>query len=363
MNADPFASGRAAADDLPLAGPHPKDPAVLETFVVWLHDRARDTGVELRIHAQGGVAQGRAMVFLPGGRILHAGPESAPIEDPRTPQTAHVSYACLEPFRRWQYRLCDYDMLLTGDEAHARGQVAEGRTARVSLDFQATAVAPIWLQGELLPEAREAVKGPAGLWIACRLAAGPDPSAFRYDQALSARGTITVDGQSMPFEGHGLRGHVRGVRAMAGFKAHTWVGAVFPETGRAVGLQCHIHHDAPGGYAFSEAYVWQGGVMHPNRIIYAPPVARADPHGEFVIELACDALGLTRLRGQDDRVSWISMSAQGLGGTAGGKPIAGAQHVDGGRGLLPGTPRAMSQSLASFDWDGDPGYGLCERSG
>jgi hypothetical protein len=219
----------------------------------------------------------------------------------------------------------------------------------------------VWIQGTLLPEARQAMLGPVGLWIAGRLKSGMSPNAFRYDQALAATGTITVDGTTSAFEGYGLRGHVRGVRIMEGFKAHTWVGAVFPQSGTALGLQCHIAHGTPGGYAFSEAYVWHDDVLYPNRIIHAPPVSRSDPHAEFVIELACDALGLTRVTGRDTRVAWTSMGGSGLG-QSGNRPMA-LNAATANRGRRGDAATVMSQSLATFELNGEQGMGMCERSG
>jgi hypothetical protein len=215
-------------------------------------------------------------------------------------------------------------------------------------------VAPAWIQGSLLPEAAEAMKARVGLWIAGRLNAGLSPVSFRYDQALAASGTITVGSERFEFSGYGLRGHVRGVRKMDGFASHTWMGAVFPANGRAFGLQCHRGHGGAGGYEFSESYVYQDGVLYPTRVIYAPPLSRNDPHATFDVQLACDELGLVHLRGHDTHVLWTSMGPLGLGQPAGTVPAR--------KGLLPDAPTAMSQAVARYDWAGDPGYGMNERS-
>jgi len=349
-------AGLAPEDDLALTGPHPEDPEASETFAVWLYDGERDLGMTLRIHPDRGIASGWATLFLPGGRIVNAEPEQAPFDRPDQPETEHVKYRCVEPFRRWTYRLVDLPVAETTDEAMASGEVVWGEpTTTVSLELDGTTVAPAWIQGSLLPEAAKAMEQRVGLWIAGRLNAGMSRTAFRYDQALSARGTVRVGDETFEFHGHGLRGHVRGVRRLDGFKSHTWVGAVFPASGRAVGLQCHIGHDTPGGYEFSESYVYQDGQLHATRAIYAPPVSRDDPHAPFVIEVACDALGLTRITGHDARVQWISMGALGLG-----TPAPDTMRR---LGRVADAPTAMSQAVSCFDWDGDPGYGVVERSG
>ena len=105
---------------------------------------------------------------------------------------------------------------------------------------------PVWIQGTLLPEAQEAMRGFPGFWIVGRVNAGLVPSAVRYDQALSATGDITVDGEIRSFVGHGLRGDVRGVRKMDHFRSHAWMEAVFPDSGMAFGIQAHCS-DVYGG--------------------------------------------------------------------------------------------------------------------
>ena len=202
---------------------------------------------------------------------------------------------------------------------------------------------------------KKAMSGRVGLWIAGRLNAGMSPVSFRYDQALAATGTLTVGSETFEFNGYGLRGHVRGVRKMAGFASHTWMGAVFPESGRAFGLQCHRGHGTAGGYEFSESYVYQDGTLYPTRIVYAPPISRNDPHAEFDVQLACDELGLVHLTGHDTHVLWTSLGPLGLGTPPEQQPPR--------TGLVPDAPTAMSQSVASYDWADEPGYGMNERSG
>src|SRR5690606_32162761 len=132
-------------------------------------------------------------LFLPGGRIVNAEPEQAPFDRPDQPETEHVKYRCVEPFRRWTYRLVDLPVAETTDEAMASGEVVWGEpTTTVSLELDGTTVAPAWIQGSLLPEAAKAMEQRVGLWIAGRLNAGMSRTAFRYDQALSARGTVRV---------------------------------------------------------------------------------------------------------------------------------------------------------------------------
>ena len=359
--ADLWSANLTPEQDYLLTGPHPDDPEVGETMAVWLNDPDQDIGVELRLHAKDGVAEGRATVYWTDGRILQAAPNSKQITRGDAPEAENLKYRCVEPYRRWEYRIDEWNLFVNTDEEHNAGTVAPTTTAKVSLNLDATTVTPVWIQGTLLPEAQEAMRGFPGFWIAGRVNAGLVPSAVRYDQALSATGDITVDGEIRSFVGHGLRGHVRGVRKMDHFRSHAWMEAVFPDSGMAFGIQAHCSDVYGGqGYAFSEAFIWKDGRVYPNRIIYAPRIAGEDPYAEFLIELACDELGLTRITGHDTRVSWFTMGTHGLGGVS-GQPMAEEQTM--GLGRLPNAATLMSQSLAVFELDGVRGSGFTERSG
>lgn len=349
-------AGLSPDKDQALLEPLPEDPEAAETFAVWLYDGVRDMGMTVRVHPQAGVAMGMATILLPDGRILNAGADQATFSQPDQPGSERVRYSVVEPFHRWRYRVLDMPMAETTQKAMDSGEVSYAEPAStVSVDLDGTMVAPAWIQGSLLPEAAEAMTRRVGLWIAGRLNSGLSPAAFRYDQALAAKGTVRVDGETTEFEGYGLRGHVRGVRRLDGFASHTWMGAVFPATGRAFGLQCHRGHGGAGGYEFSESYVFTDGTLYPTRIIYAPPVQREDPNAGFDVQLACDELGLVHITGADTHILWTSMGPLGLG-----TPMSEMRHSP---GHASDAPTAMSQAVTRYDWDGDPGYGMNERSG
>ena len=80
------------------------------------------------------------------------------------------------------------------------------------------------------------------------------------------------------------------------------------------------------------AFIWKDGKIYPNRIVFASQIASVDPYEEFVIEPACDQLGLTRITGHDTRVSWIAIGTKGLGGVT-GQPLAREQTMSMGRSL------------------------------
>ena len=357
--ADPFACGLAPADDLALTGPLPEDPKAVETYNVWLHDADRGTGVNLHPYLQNGVMTAMATFFLPDGRILRAHDKPGTFTSPSDPHGATIQYHCDRPFHGWSYQAKDLPVFVTTVEQQKAGVApVEVATTKLSFEIKARTRAPIWMQGVLLPEAKQEIHGLPGKWMGNMLSNGPSPLARRYDQALSGEGVISFEGKQYPLSGHGLRGHVRGVRVMDGMEGHTWIGAVF-ESGMCVGIQCYPRVD--GGYHYSEAYIYKDGEVHPNRVIYVSRLNR-NPHKDaFVAELACDALGLTRITGEDHQALWWAMAAWG-GARAAGDPLDRRP----GRyayGADPTAPMLMKQALATFDCNGERGVGMQERSG
>ena len=331
--------------DLALTTLLPQDPAAIETFNVWLYDGARNIGLNLHPHAHGGHFSGAVTAFLPDGRVLRGDIEPGTFTDPSAPGARQMRLRCIEPFHTWTYEVMDLPVLVTDRAEQEAGAVPVDRpaAARMSLNLEATMVAQPWDWLGLLPEMRKVIHDKPGLWVANRLTAGPVAGiAYRYDQAMRAKGEIVVDAERITFDGAGLRGHVRGVRIMDGFGTHNWMGGVFP-SGMTFGVNTMIRPD--GGYFANEGYVFKDGVFHANRVLWATPMdpKSADPDA-FVIELACDALGVTRITGRDQSRLWRNL----------GPKL--------GYGLDRTAPRLMSQAVATFDYDSEMGWGMSERS-
>jgi hypothetical protein len=186
-------------------------------------------------------------------------------------------------------------------------------------------------------------------WMGNRMSHGFDPRAFRYDQLIEGGGAVEFEGKSFPFEGVGLRGHVRGARNVLGMLGHCWAEGYSADARRGFGTTMFLRQG--GGYEHSEAFLFEDGVMHPARVICTPHLERDPAKCDTVFELACDALGLVRITGHDVRAFWWQM--QGWGVQA---PIVYGCKRD--------APVLMKQGITRFTWDnGDVGYGLAERSG
>lgn len=346
---DPFGWGLRPEQDYLLTGPLPEDPAAFETINVWCFDGERNIGFNIHTIMQHGEMRAPVTIFLPDGRILRIRTDQpATFTDPRRPHSTHVALECNNPFRDWTFSIQDMPVWVTSKAELDAGVVADKvPDTTVSLTAHAVMVAPVYMQGTMLPEAADAVRGEAGLWLAARIPSGMTPEAFRFDQMFRAEGEVVFEGITYPFSGYGLRGHVRGVRIMQGMYAHTWLAGAFPG-GTAFGIQTFPRPE--GGFYFTEAYVYKNGVMYPNRVIYAPLMSYNPDQGDYVIELACDQLGLTRIVGRDKRLFWWSMPDWG-------------STLPPRWGIDPAAKTVMRQATAEYHLDGEIGYGMNERSG
>lgn len=337
--------------DHALTAPLREDPEAIETFNIWLYDGARNIGINLHPRATGGAMESAITIFLPDGRIARAN-HGVPgtFTDAARPSSQHVKLHCERPFERWSGVVDDAAVYMTSDEEQASRTVDDTPTARISAEFAFEMVAPVWVNGALLPESRQTLQDQVSWWFGNRLASGFSPLAFRYDQLIEGKGVIHFEGQDYAFAGVGLRGHVRGVRRMPGMLGHCWAEGYCPQSRRGFGTTMFLRKG--GGYVHSEAFLFEDGVLHPARIVATPQIDRDPRSAEGVFELACDALGLRRILSSDVRAFWWQLPSWG-------------EHGAVRFGWKADAPVLMKQAIARFTWEdgGDVGYGLVERSG
>src|SRR4029078_7780741 len=95
----------------------------------------------------------------------------------------------------------------------------DGPLVELEFNVEATPAVPPWIQGELLPDAKE------------KLASGVEKGLMggpRFEQLVRATGTVSVEGEDHTFTGSGLRIRRQGVRSLEGFWGHCWQSALFP---------------------------------------------------------------------------------------------------------------------------------------
>lgn len=349
---DHFAMGLAPEQDHALTEAFPDDPSVAETMNLWVYDAERDIGLNIHPRIANGTMAAAATLFLPDGKILRSRlDEPARFDDGAAPRSSRVAYRCETPFRRWRYSIDDLPAFATSDTEQVQGVAPEETPgALFSVELEAECAAPAWRNGTLTTEAGQGMEGPAGLWIAGRTSKGMHPDSFRYDQLVRACGEIRVDGRTLPFDGVGLRCHVRGSRDLKGMAGTCWMSGLFP-SGRGFGVLVNIGED--GRYAFSEACVTDGTRLEPARVLRFPHSHREAEEGSYWLQLATDAQGMIDIEGTDVRAFYWSMPAWDAP-AAGIAPVY-ARHAE--AGVL------MKQAIARYAWDGEIGYGHDERSG
>lgn len=157
---------------------------------------------------------------------------------------------------------------------------------------------------------------------------------WRFEQLFRARGIFSLDGKDHEFKGSGLRIKRQSVRPLGGFRGHCWQSAVFPD-GRAFGYITYPPRE--DGKALNEGYVFQGGKMHPARVIKIPWLRRIIGEGDDVsLELESD-LGITKIQG----VTALSTFRVG-------NPDIGGLN--------------LQQGGVRYTWDDRTAYGMIERS-
>jgi hypothetical protein len=341
-----YGSGLAPSDDHALTGPLAADPAAMETMNFWAYDAAANIGVNLHPVLKNGHMHAMVSLFMPDGSIRRQRGEGGGFTDPLSPRTEHIRYHCLEPFRRWSYAVDSLPAFETSDAAQRLGTVEdESPTTSITLDLTSQGAAPIWRNGSMTSEAAQMMTGPAGLWIAGRLTSGMHPESFRYDQLVRVTGTVA----GLAFNGVGLRSHVRGVRILEGMGGTCWMSGLFP-SGKGFGVNVSIGAD--GRFVYSEACTTDGKTLFPARILQFPRRHRDLDEGPFWLQFTSDAHGLIDIRGEDIRAFYWSMPS--WGSTATTPPRYGKDPT---AGIL------MKQALARYEWDGEIGHGLNERSG
>jgi hypothetical protein len=248
----------------------------------------------------------------------------------RKPGGGALRFQCIEPFRHWRITFDGVATLSSPGDARS-DLVRDGEKRQIGLDLDATMVAPAWDPAAAHREAMAAQS-----W-----------ASAHYQQLLTLAGSVTVDGQTMDFDGRGVRDHSRGQRGQAPehFGGHDLITAAYP-SGRAFGIM--RMWDPTGVVNLNAGYVVVDGAMSDAEVIEAP-------------ELPPDF----RLRGEDLRV--VLRSEHGLHELTGhveSSTVATGNH---GLGMAFGAdPRpgklVFSQGFAGWTWDGETSHGLTERS-
>ncbi|CAB4927457.1 unannotated protein [freshwater metagenome] len=260
------------------------------------------------------------MIYLPDGTRL-AFKNYGRSDATRGPAGSLMSFQCIEPFKRWQFKYDGPAQRVDNDILFAGG-LRQGREERLIVDLTIDSVKPIWDMG----------------------GHGDDtPGGKSHDEQLSeAHGSIVSDDGTLEFHGAGWRDHGRGPRDIGSIKGHTILGGWFPDEDCGF-VAIHVEDDR--GTA-SNGQVFIGDEREPLSPVLP---TWGDPRS---MPMSFDAVlpapsGDHHVHVEIQQVAPITMLPP--------------NHLALGMIDEPGA-FVILESQARFEWDGRVGYGYVERS-
>jgi hypothetical protein len=320
-----------------VVDPPADDPWFGENYALWLWDEKRHLGIHLYLKTLGhlGAYQLRretVNVHLPDGTILMSESDGPGTVEPSTPRGPNLEMRCDAPFERWSY---SFDATAQPTTA---GEMRSGLLRHmplVRLGFQVDG------QTRLPPAPTGTFTDDANTEWARTFFGGR-----RYEQFLTGEGTITTADGELPFSGVGMRTHRVGTRNLGEFPGHTWMMGLFP-SGRAFCVQ--RMQDGDGIARWEEGYVSDGTRFYPARAHEMTPFSWELPGERLVLELESE-LGRSTVEGTLRVTNFTTLMA------------ADRLRFCWGTDVSDGTHLIMPQGLAVYEWEGESGAGMIERS-
>jgi hypothetical protein len=256
------------------------------------------------------------MVYLPTGERL-INKSYGRTEHTRGPGGATLSHECIVPWNHWRSRR-DGGSLRTTVKELDTGMAFDRAHERVAFDLTWDANSPVWNWGTVEDEHG---------W-----------GKLHYEQLCRVRGSFTIAGKEIAFDGHGLRDHTSGPRDFTIFTSHIWAWANFPSGRGFILLTLLID-----GNLIGRAVTYENGELV-DQVLSNPPLLtdRSQADDSYVLELGPHRISAEILH-----------------------PFPNG--FDGPNDICLGydpavTTTANWESLSRFTWDGEVGYGHTERS-
>jgi hypothetical protein len=303
----------------------PDIPNRTETYELQAYDPNTEIGVWFHLGTptyDTSLWEDLAVVYLPGGDELLIGKGFG-----RRPGTADVSGSMVTA----DYEESTGDWIVRFHGALQRGSRSElsvrpaidKRSEPVSCELRYHGLSPVWdMHDEITNQS----------W-----------ANAHWEQPCTVTGWVEVSRQRTTFDGVGVRDHSRGPRDFEGSGQHYWVHGQFP-SGKAFGL-LWIESNSAQPVLFDKGYLVAGGEIASAHIVKPPPEDRAlDEPFDVVLE---GPDGQVHIRGE--MVHDVVFSVQYPHEWTFGYRTGEAQHH-------------FWEGHARFEWDGEIGYGIVERS-
>ena len=331
-----FCAGLTAEDDAPAMTP-PPIPNWTENIWWIAYDPVTGIGVAAHLGSTRhdfNVIRQTIVVALPEGRLatdVSVGglPNSYAPRTPRIARGATLVMECVDPFREW--RVSSNGVAQIGKATDLwNNSPRQSQRVPLQLDLRGECLGPVWMAG-----------------------AGDDVEHMQkqewakshYQQTIRLRGAIELDGVRHEFNGTGYRDHSRGPRDFSSWSGHALFTAPF-SSGRSFGLMALF---GPGGATtYSSAYVVRDGILQRGKPGEVRRVSTDVLNGESgAFELVIG--GRTeRIHYRVHACSLLSMLAP--------YDVTPGLYRDRPGGI------ALCDAFGSFEWDGETGYGILERT-
>ncbi|WP_280344936.1 hypothetical protein [Nocardia neocaledoniensis] len=261
------------------------------------------------------------VIYLPDGRFaVHRG--FAYGDRPEGPAANAVTYVYRKPFEEWDLRFRGSVRVVTAKEL-AANTLADGVHVKAELDLTLRAIGPAFGIGGMRQE----------FW-----------AHGHYEQHVGLRGMVTVDGTLFDFDGTGMRDHSVGPRDINDLELHSWCHGEFPSGRVFMAMDVTSAEGTCLRYAVvgNRDGLVEATVLSPGASLLASAAQSQDP---YTLELEGPE-GPTTIRAEILQSLPLSMC--------------------GTNDWVPGTRtdghHLMYESKTRFEWDGEIGYGLTERS-
>ncbi|MDB5985945.1 MAG: hypothetical protein JWR16_998 [Nevskia sp.] len=309
-----------------------------ENFMIVTYDPKADVGLWLHLGTwpdDFGIYEDQVLISLPGDEgQMWMFAYRRPAADER-PAGANLKLHCVEPFKTWT---ASFDGLVAycSDEDMRSGRVRDGAKELARIELELSMQAPVWDAHQSAGSRYGGGSMAEQVW-----------ASSHYQQLYTATGTVSLRGRTMDFSGTGMRDHSRGRRGhgMDQWGGHVLATAWFPGSRRGFGLQRMWTPE--GRITLDTAFVVIDGQLHHAGVVEAPKLQKLVNRGEALQVTLQSDLGQHQLQCSVIRTHFTTPQ----------KPLGLAFGAD-----LSGPYGIYAPGHGKWQWDGDTGYGLIERS-
>ena len=270
----------------------------------------------------------QTIVALPGDRYLLAKGISKGYTEPDSLSVANLTFRCDQPFKQWTVTFHGGGRLISGDEYRA-GPVRDGESTPMTFELVFMAMSLPFDFGT--PHLDQA-------W-----------GVGHYEQHGAITGSLSFAGESHQIDGTGLRDHSWGVRDYKDIGTTTWLHGQFAKSGRSI-MAVRVT-GLPPRPEFGYATVCTSDTITPVKAIGLPSAKMPSE---------CDTDFSFQLATADGKTT--AVSARILNSTR--SALVGASEIALGtfKANEGGANHHYIDSFTEFNWDGEIGYGITERS-